>query len=146
MKTKNKKWAKIFYDIKQRCTNPNDTGYKYYGGKGIKCKITKEEIKQLWFRDNADNLKEPSIDREDSKKDYVYDNCRFIELSLNRQRANKDQSKTIIQYDLEGNYIKTWDSITEASKSLNIWRQNISKCINGFYKSSGGYKWILKGV
>ena len=54
-----------------------------YGGKGIKNYLTREALKILWFRDEAYNLKEPSIDRWDSKLSYTFDNCRFIEFREN---------------------------------------------------------------
>lgn len=41
------------------------------------------DFKRLWFRDNAFNLKSPSIDRIDPSKGYVENNCRFIERSEN---------------------------------------------------------------
>lgn len=71
-------------NIKQRCNNPNDSKYKYYGGKGIKCRITLQDLKTLWTRDKAQELKQPSIHRKDSNKDYSLDNCQFIEMELNR--------------------------------------------------------------
>jgi hypothetical protein len=53
----------ILKSIKFRCENPNCERYKNYGGRGIKCLITKEEIKELWYRDKAYEMKKPSIDR-----------------------------------------------------------------------------------
>lgn len=37
-------WKNIFKCIKQRCNNPNNQDYKYYGNRNIKCLITEEEI------------------------------------------------------------------------------------------------------
>lgn len=72
---------------------------KYYSSKtrSYPCKnwtvrehtLTIAQIKELWFRDNAGELKKPSIDRIDPTKGYVKENCRFIELSENQSRANK---------------------------------------------------------
>ena len=76
-------WMRSYYALRHRCNNPNASDYKYYGGRGIKCFITKEEIKQLWFRDEAYKMKSPSIDRIDNNGHYEYSNCRFIELSEN---------------------------------------------------------------
>lgn len=83
----NNPWYKIFHNIKNRCTKPNNKDYRYYGGKGIKCLLTQVQIKELWFRDKAYEMKKPSIDRRDSNKDYCYNNCRFIEKSLNSKNA-----------------------------------------------------------
>jgi len=76
-------WIRFYVNAKQRCTNSKNPSYKWYGAKGIKFKLTLSEIKDLWFRDKAYELKNPSIDRIDSTLDYTYDNCRFIDRWLN---------------------------------------------------------------
>jgi len=76
-------WIKLAYSIKRRCTDSTVDSWKYYGGKGIKCRITAEELKTLWFRDKAYEMYQPSIDRRDSDKDYCFENCRFIEWKEN---------------------------------------------------------------
>jgi hypothetical protein len=87
---KNKKpWVICLTGINQRCTNPKRNSYRYYGAKGIKNYLSSSDIKFLWYRDKADLLKKPSIDRVDSEKDYTLKNCRFIELSENVGRAQK---------------------------------------------------------
>ena len=83
----------ILKDIKKRCNNKNRKDYKYYGGKGIKCLITKEELKKLWFRDKAYLMKKPSIDRKDSNGNYEYSNCRFIEMTENIRRMSNERWK-----------------------------------------------------
>ena len=49
--------------------------------------------------------------------------------------------KKIIQYDLNNNFIKEWNSLTEASNTLNISIGNISSVINGKRNQAGGYIW-----
>lgn len=134
-------WRKTLSALKQRCKNMDDPRY---GGKGIKALISEEEIKELWFRDKAYNLKEPSIDRLDSDGHYEFGNCRFIELKENTFRMNKARIKPILQYDLEGNFIKEWESISEASKFYNTNKGNISNNAIGRCKSSGNYIWRYK--
>lgn len=51
------------------------------------------------------------------------------------------QSKPINQYDLMGNYIKTWNSSVEASRCLNIDPSSILKVCKKHKKSAGGYLW-----
>lgn len=55
----------------------------------------------------------------------------------------KVRKKTICQYTMEGIFIRTWDSITEASVSLQLDRASISGNINGKIKSSGNFQWKL---
>ena len=93
--SRNNPELKIFWNIlnniKQRCNNPKNPDYKYYGGRGIGFLITIEEIIKLWFRDKAYNMKSPSIDRIDNASHYTYDNCRFVELSENIKKSNIDR-------------------------------------------------------
>ena len=53
-------------------------------------------------------------------------------------------SYPVIQMDLEGNFIKEWDSITEAAEAIGMHRTNITKVLRGKNKSSGDYKWKYK--
>ena len=86
-------WILCHRGIKRRCIDPKNKNYKYYGGKGIKALLTREEIKFLWKRDNAWQLRFPTIDRIDSDGDYSFENCRFIEQFENSSRAHKGKFK-----------------------------------------------------
>ena len=50
----------------------------------------------------------------------------------------------VLQYDLEGNFIKEWASIKEAQEATNS--RHISMCCRGHtkYRTSGGYIWRYK--
>ena len=52
--------------------------------------------------------------------------------------------KPILQYDLEGNFIKEWESQSEASKKMNLNISCINLCLNRKHKTSGGFKWVYK--
>jgi group I intron endonuclease len=58
-----------------------------------------------------------------------------------RKGGNNPHSRMIYQYDKNGNFIKVWDSISEASRVLNIDGSGISACARGKYKTAGGYIW-----
>lgn len=47
--------------------------------------------------------------------------------------------KKVDQYDLDGNYIKTWESISSIEKELNIKGTHISRVCRGKRKTTGGY-------
>jgi len=83
-------WLLNLKGAKARCTNHKHQSYKYYGAKGIRVKLTVKEVKKLWFRDKAYLMEHPSIDREDSNKNYTFDNCRFMELSDNVKRSRNN--------------------------------------------------------
>ena len=48
--------------------------------------------------------------------------------------------KKVLQYDLEGNYLKTFDSILEASRQTKINDSNISSCCKGNRNYAGGFQ------
>lgn len=112
------KWYVCWKACRQRCNNPNVDNYKWYGGKGIKALITKEEVGKLWFRDKAYLMKRPSLDRLKSDKNYTYNNCRFIELKDNTIKANRGRGREIQQLSLSNKLIKTWNKIINASSFL----------------------------
>ena len=86
-------WLVSFYRARQRCNNSKHKAYKWYGAKGIKFLLTKDEIKFLWFRDKAYLQKRPSIDRKNSNNNYELGNCRFIELVDNIKNMHKEYIK-----------------------------------------------------
>ena len=51
------------------------------------------------------------------------------------------KKRKVIQLDLNGEIIKTWESIKKASKTLNIDSSAITKCCKGKLKQTGGFKW-----
>lgn len=79
------------------------------------------------FIPNPNNL--PQINHKDfNKKNNTISNLEWCDNQYNQRYSH---AITIIQYDLQGNYIKQWDTISDASKSLSIPTTNISKCCKG---------------
>ena len=89
--TKRQPWVISYYSSKSRCESTKNKAYRYYGEKGIKCLITKEQIKELWFRDKAYNMKCATLDRIDSKGNYEYSNCQYLEKSDNTKKMWKER-------------------------------------------------------
>lgn len=74
---------------------------------------------------------------------WAYNETSFnLEAKLNKITApNKTTAKSISQYTKQGEFIKKWNSITEAANALNMKHQNISACCRGESKSAGGFIW-----
>lgn len=53
-------------------------------------------------------------------------------------------SKAVIQWSLDGNFIKEWNSGLDASIALNVSKYNISSVCTGKRNSAGGFKWSHK--
>jgi len=65
-------------------------------------------------------------------------------ISNNRHKLIEVKSIPIIQYNLEGEFIREWNSMTEASKSLNRPPSSLSECCSGIRKQAYGYIWKNK--
>ena len=50
-------------------------------------------------------------------------------------------NKKIDQYDLDGNYLRSFASAMDVKRTLGISNSHISSCCNGTRKSAGGYMW-----
>lgn len=64
---------------------------------------------------------------------YLEDNNHYEPVKLNNKGRN------VIQYDLDMKIIKVFNSIAEASKELNIHKNNIWGVITNYRKTSGGF-------
>lgn len=62
-------------------------------------------------------------------------------LKMITKKANKINQKKVDQLTKDGEYIKSFDSIMEASEHVNINYRGISDCVNGNQITSAGYKW-----
>lgn len=67
--------------------------------------------------------------------------CTNQENAIHSHKNGLQPSVRVAQYDLDGNFIREWDSIKEASEKTNS--THISMCCRGHkkYKTSGGYIW-----
>ena len=59
-------------------------------------------------------------------------------------QLGKSNAKPILQYDLENNFIKEWESASEAGRCLEIPQQTIVACLKGRMKKAGNYLWKYK--
>lgn len=62
-------------------------------------------------------------------------------MSEKRRGADNSASKSVIQFDINGNYIHTWEYATMASNTLNIDLSSIIKCCRGKRNKAGGFIW-----
>ena len=72
---------------------------------------------------------------------------KFINLvvsSVHKDKLKEIHSVPIIQFDLQGNFIREWNSTQEAALFYKIQKGHICNALNGRSKSSNGYMWGYK--
>ena len=100
------------------------------------------------FIDNTDNL--PQVNHKDENKlNNNVDNLEWCDRLYNVrygtgiERRSKKRSKPVLQYDLEGNFIKEWVSINECVR--NGYNQgNVAACCRGKRKYHKDCIWRYK--
>ena len=94
------------------------------------------------FIPNPNNL--PQVNHKDeNKQNNRVDNLEWCTAKYNSNYGSRNEriSKKINQYDLNGNFIKTWDSIIQVEKELNIFHSRIIEVCKNKRKQIGGYVW-----
>lgn len=62
-----------------------------------------------------------------------------------KQRHDDQIKKAVLQFDIEGNFIKEWKGASDAEAFYNRREMNnITKCCNGRTKTAYGFKWRYK--
>lgn len=81
----------------------------------------------------------PQVDHIDNIKTHNYlNNLQWI---TNRDNSRKANNKPILQYDLNGNFIREWNCATDVGKEAQA---NINHCLAGRQKTAYGYIWKYK--
>ena len=86
---------------------------------------------------NPDNL--PQVDHIDNDKTHNYvNNLQWI---TNKNNCRKSNNKPVLQYDLDGNFVREWECAADVRRELN---KQISQCLKGKLKSAYGFIWKYK--
>ena len=102
------------------------------GGRPQGLKFKKETIQKLKGRTPWNKGKKMDCDYSSKQK-------ASLKASGKVAGKNNPMSRSVIQFTLDGNFIKKWDYINEAMKETGI--KNISSVCRGIRNQAGGYKW-----
>ena len=113
-------------------------------GKAFECKI--HRLVATAFIDNPNNL--PFVNHKDEiKSNNCSDNLEWCDSIYNNNygtRSKRQSEKikvSVKQYSLNNIFIQEYPSIKEAGENTNNNPDNISNCLSGRTKTSGGYIW-----
>ena len=65
---------------------------------------------------------------------------------ININEYKQKLKKPILQYNLNGNFIREWESARQIQKELGFFNSNICNCCNGKIKKSNNYIWKYKEI
>jgi hypothetical protein len=100
--------------------------------KSLKGKFLTEEHKQKI----SNSLKGRKV------SDKVLENSKKPKSQITKEKM-RERAKPIMQYNLEGNFIKEWKSVKHAQEKLNL-KTGIYCCLEGTNKTAYGYIWKYK--
>jgi group I intron endonuclease len=89
----------------------------------------------LGFKSN--NIQDCCVGRSKSHRGFIW---RYTEDSP-PEKYKKKQQRIVNQFDMSGEFIRSWDSIVSVTKELGIGGNSITTCCKGGYKSAGGFVW-----
>lgn len=110
----------IWLRMRQRCTNPADTSYARYGGRGIRVCRSWDESFDEFYRDMGSRPSpEHSLERVNNDGDYAPDNCCWI--LLGEQARNKRSTRILRCGDIIGSAV-AWSEVFGVSSSTLCYR------------------------
>ena len=119
--------------------NISNRGYLYVGlwKNGEKKNNHIHRLVAEAYLPNPENL--PEVDHIDNNKSHIYlNNLQWI---TKRDNVRKGNNIPILQYDLDGNFIREWECAADVGKEVN---SNICQCLKGRAKTAYGYIWKYK--
>ena len=86
---------------------------------------------------NSENL--PQVDHIDGNKMHNYlNNLQWI---THKENCRKSKNKPILQFDLDGNFIREWECAYDVGK---VAVKSINDCLKGRHKTAYGFVWKYK--
>ncbi len=111
---------RIWHLMIQRCTNPNNSAYKWSGGRGIAVCETWRDF-QGFYADMGDPLPQQTIDRINGNEGYRKGNCRWATM---KEQAQNRSSNLMISWHGVRKSLAQWAEIVGLNASCLYGRLN----------------------
>lgn len=98
-----------WHQMIQRCTNPNRSKYKYYGGRGITVCGRWKRFSNFLVDMGEKPTKNHSIDRKNNDGNYCKSNCRW---ATTKQQARNTSRNHLVQFNGKTQCIADWSEET----------------------------------
>lgn len=137
------------YYIELYDTNNPDFGYNLTkGGEGHNGYKLSEEKKKILSekRQGVNALNYNNFPSDETKKKMSESAKNKIFTDETKEKMSKEKMKTVYMYTLEGVFIKSFPSASEASKKTGVNLGNICSCCRNIIKKPGGYFWSYKKI
>lgn len=100
-----------------------------------------------WVESGFDKWLAPSFDRIDDYCHYTLNNLQIVTWRENNYRymedaingVNRKRCKSVLQYDLDGNFIKEYYSVRSAARETGIDQAGISRVCRGELRKTHGF-------
>lgn len=107
-------------------------------------KIAKANKMRQWTEESKEKARQTLTGRPGPNKGKITPKETKDKISNALKGRPSPKRKGVIQLDLNGKYIASFDSRTEAARKTGVSKLNICECCNGIRVSAGGYLWKNK--
>jgi len=101
--------------------------------------ISKLNKREVYWLNKFDVVNNPLFYNKTNKS---YGVCKTEEHTKLKQSLASPKRKSILQYDLEGNFIKEWNCMNDASKKLKISVGDLTNVCKNRQKTAGKFQWF----
>ena len=128
--------------IKKYRSSERKFGYNIEKGGSLNKEVsisTREKLRQ-----NALGKKASDNTREKMSKSHKGENCYWYGKHLSnetKRKLSELKKKKIRQYTINGEFVCTYNSMSEIAQQFNVTRQNIYACCSGRRKTACGFIW-----
>lgn len=143
------KYIDVLFDKQNFCYNICEKANSWLGKKHTKKskeKMSKAHIGKRLSIETKKKMSKAHIGKKHTNEWKKLASKRFSgrnNPNFGNYESESKSSKTVYQFDLEGNLIGIFQSIAEASKKTKTCKTSISSCCHFKLKKAGGYKWAL---